>query len=216
VVLIMAVDAWGRPISTQSGPDCDLNAFADALELVSGEGIDYSRKFLQVESERTDATIQLATPFVGMSLRATASAIHRIGVCAESLCAYDWPDKVQPNPEAYADAEKRIDWFELEQIGHGDIDAAIAMPNTVVVVSHYVNSNWTEAKADSVLEHVYSDAASHATILCERLADGTYRDRNSWGPGWADRGTVRVSRGFVDGTLDRWRVTYKGPLFGAP
>jgi hypothetical protein len=208
----MAEDAFSRPISNQNMGDCTLNALADACELVSGEGIDYSRRFITEEGERQIGELDSSIPWVGMGIRTAASAIHRIGICAESLCPYDWPIKKQPDPAAYADAEKRIAWFEFEELDVDDVDAALAMPNTVVVISHYVGAEWTNAKPDSVIDFAYGDA-SHTTVLTEKLADGTYRDRNSWGPAWADRGTVRVTRRFVEGTLARWRVTYKGPLF---
>jgi hypothetical protein len=215
----MSADPWSRPIPNQGHtPDCTRWAVAGACAITSSEGVDYSAQFIGFEGNRQIG--EIGVPDHGQSVRTLLSALHRIGICSEALCRPDWPNDKQPNPDAYADAEQRIGWWEFEQFSDGflnteekeneNIVSALSRPNTVVLISHWIDARWPTAKAGDVLGYTGGEVA-HTGILCG-VENGLYRYRATAGEQWADRGTILVRPDIVASNFAIWRVSYIGPI----
>lgn len=209
----MSANPWARPVPIQDkGPDCTPLSVAQALALTSNEGVDYSFTYIRHNARAQIGMI--GAGYGGQWLRTVMSAVRRAGVCEVSHCPDDWTLDKQPNPDAYEDAERRLDWWELEPLGDtlfGDeekrVDDALSMPHTVVLISHRIDQTWVEAGSDTVLGYTGGDYA-HTGILCAREGD-VWRYRNTAGPDWGDRGTVLMRKDIIRHNEGLWRVTYR-------
>lgn len=197
---------------------CTANALASAYQLQRvKQGLDPwrpSRLFIYY-NER--AMIHTLKEDSGAYLRDGIKSLARLGVCPETMWAYDVSKFTQkPNRMCYG-AAKAVQVLKYCRISKDldDMKSVLAQGLPFVVgISIYESFETAEVSQTGVVPLPYPQErllGGHA-ILCVGYNDTTRRFEllNSWGEGWGDKGFFTVPYGYlIDENLadDRWVIS---------
>lgn len=206
------------PISSQGlAGTCAANAACDAGEQVMPSVVQLSRRFVYwnaLRMRREEAADN------GTDLYACFTSMQKQGICEESVWPYDDSAVLErPSLEAYERAydNRLATFYALRPYGQTiclSIDDAL---HTGYPVAFGLAMNAAQMRGykggDDIIQAPSVTDTGHAMLIVgyRTLADGTkaYLFRNSWGPGWGNRGYGWISSRYVSSIL-------YGPEFYVP
>ena len=213
--------------------NCAGNATADAAEIVAA--VEEEAKALS-EGRFPKPTVQLSRLFVysmsrmlhdldsdgqtdlnldeGTFVRTCLDVLARFGICREEL----WPHltsmvSVAPSLKAMREAvgHRIHSYYRIKETGQDRLEAiqAALRAKHPVVFGTKVSKAFLENSGPAVEDVPSQIEGGHAMIIVGFTADGRYKVKNSWGPGWRDNGFAYLTSEYImwDQTTDLWVLT---------
>jgi C1A family cysteine protease len=199
---------------------CTANAGAGAIKFLQKmdkiEPIeDISRLFLYYVTRSLEGTTRWDS---GCSIRDTAKAINKFGVCAEELWKYDIRRyRNKPPIEAYNDALNHKSILYRRVNGIIDIKTVLAMGYPIIfgftVYSSFESDNVSKTGIVPMPTRRERSLGGHAVLLCgydntmlTETGNGYFICENSWGNGFGDSGFFYLPYSYFPLMSDFWLI----------